>query len=146
MKKLAILLSCCLFLLTACTQKYNYPRVNESFSIINLTDTTFVVEFGFLHVDTIIVKDSVRKQMNVCRYIEKPSSTDNDMWLNENAFSDYSETLKIYKIENGDTLFVQPSYYINRDKWSSEMEKYYDMGVFIFINHSLEIKPEMFEQ
>ncbi|MDD3322785.1 MAG: hypothetical protein PHS59_15210 [Paludibacter sp.] len=146
MKKVVTILSIFLLLFTACTEKYNYPTVSENLSIVNLTDTSFVVEFGFMNFDTIIAKDTVNSMMNVCQYINKPIANENNLWMNEAQFNECVQTLKIYRIENNDSVLVNPVYFDNRNLWNSTMDKFIDMGVYVSINHVLEIKPEMFQQ
>lgn len=130
-----------------CDNSY-YSKVSETLYIQNGTDSTIYVEYGFLK--SIRPFDQNRTD-TVRRYFSSSFQFDDaqvpDLWMSEKDFNKYVSKIKIYRILNGDSIFVSPQYYNTKSAWDY---KFYTNGNYEYgikeSQNNLTIVPEMFNQ
>ena len=145
MKKSMFILLVSVLFLSACFDRNNSADVNETLNIINKTDSTFIVEYYSRAGDSLIAKYNLSSHMGLYESIDKTSFNGAEKWLTESEFNEAVACLRIFRLENNDTIFVNPAHFNKRALWRSTMNRYYDLGEYVYIQHLLEIKTEMFE-
>lgn len=124
----------------SCDDRSFYPKVNESISVINKTDTLFFVEYGFIIDSNSTRKDSVYSHSATLQYINNET---NNLWLKESDFEAIIAKIRIYRIEENDTSFVDKNFYNKRAQWNYQFNRYTDSQIFANFN-SIVITSEMF--
>lgn len=128
--------------LTGCLDNSSYPKVAETLIIYNNTDSTIYIEYGFLksispagHVR----RDSVPKSMS--SFFQFNDSMITNLWISEKDFNIYVSQLKIYRLENRDSIFVAARYYNTKSAW----DYHFNNNNYMKENQNeLNIYPEMF--
>ncbi|MDO9153678.1 MAG: hypothetical protein Q7U47_08235 [Paludibacter sp.] len=141
MKKLLFYLLL-LLVFTSCDKDDHYPKVRESISIENMTDTMFVVDAKLIRNLNAPKNDTVWSTARIWFNIDENSY---DIWLTEKQFNTLIPALKIYRIEGNDTLFVDKKYYNNLKMWDNEF--YRDdwlFSIYYYNSHRLKVTPAMF--
>lgn len=143
-----------LFGLFSCGDDYNYyPKVQEELMILNNTDTLLVIDYG-LQYDTANYygqhnRDTVWSKTKTARPFPEHHG---ELWMGHSEFEQFTSKIKIYKILDKDTIFVAPSFYQSRTKWTNQLNRYSGGDLFhtystpsTIVNvNSLTISPEMF--
>ena len=132
--------------IASCVDNSRYPKVTEILYIHNETDSTIYIEYGFLkHVSTYEwrIKDSIPKSMS--SWFRFDDSRVTNLWMSENDFDKYVSQLKIYKLENGDSIFVDPQYYNTKSAWDYHFYNEDDSNIKENQNN-LTIHSEMFNK
>lgn len=128
--------------LTGCIDNNYYPMATETLFIQNGTDSTIYVEYGFLDPINPYYRgerDSVPKSMSSWYYFENTQIK--DLWMSEKNFNKYVSEIRIYRLNEGDSIFVAPHYYNTKSAWN-----YNFVSDIKEIENKLTILPEMFNK
>jgi hypothetical protein len=123
----------------------NYPKVDDSLCIINKTDTTIYIEYGFENQLTDYYssnRDSVPSEMISIRYLSNNTS---DLWLRQDSLEKMIAKIKIYRVDNQDTIFVEYKYYSKLTQWEHTYNHFYESSLNDNRN-SLTVRSEMFNK
>lgn len=125
---------------TACDT--DYPKLCESLEIENNCDKAIEVSFGAL-----TKKDSsiIRKVYPYAVDYLAVDSDEYDLWLSEAQFLNVISDLKIYTVDAGDTVYINPSHYNKITLWENEYVQDYWIEGYPSVNrHLLKVTNEMF--
>jgi hypothetical protein len=130
------------FFVISCDDRSYYPKIDESITVINKTDTLLYVEYDFETDLNFAKKDSAFSNASTIHYIT--NKTDYP-WLRVSDFEAIISKIKIYRLEKNDTLFVNGNLYNKRSQWNYQLSPYFDSSTFANFN-SINITPEMFNK
>lgn len=135
-----------LLFLAGCMDNNYYPKVSETLTIQNGTDTTIYVEYGFIVPFSNygrMVTDSVPPSMT--SWFRFDDLLISGLWMSEKEFNSYVSKIKIYRLDKGDSIFVASHYYNSKSAWKYDFNNpgYYDNDSKENRNE-LTILPEMF--
>lgn len=131
-------------LFVSCGNSY-YPKVSESLCIINNSDTTIIVEYRFDSLPSYFykgVKDTIPSKMASRKFIQNNTE---DLWIREAAFEKLIAQIRIYRIENNDTIFIDKSLYNKRIHWNYFYNRDFE-SISAENTNSLTVKNEMFNK
>lgn len=135
-------------LLSACDDQY--PKVSENLQIYNKTNSAVFIDYGNVKNG----ESYYHYLKNGAHYLDTvpafywshysyKDSLYNNLWMSKEQFHTLVAEIKIYKIENKDTLYVDKKYYDEKEDWQVELFRSYN---FARNDNSLTITDEMFNQ
>jgi hypothetical protein len=143
------IISLALLLFSACEDQY--PKVTEELSIYNKTNSAVFINYGDIKNGESYYS---RHQQNSGDFIDTvpPFYTSSysyrntlfsNLWMSEAQFNSLVAGIKMYKIVNKDTFYVDKRFYSKKENWKVELTRQYDWARN---NNSLTITDTMFNQ
>lgn len=120
----------------------DYPKLIESLEIENNCDKIIEISLGNLtKSDSSIVHKLYPHDVD-CLSVD---SNEYDLWLSEAQFLNVISDLKIYTVDAGDTVYVNPSNYNKINLWENKYVQDIWVDGYPSLNiHALKVTDEMF--
>ena len=122
----------------------DYPKLCESLEIENNCDKSIEVSFEALSKKDSSTIHKVYPYAVDCLIVD---SNEYDLWLSEAQFLTIISDLKIYIVDDGDTVYVNTSHYNKITLWENEYVQDYWIEGYPSVNrHVLKVTNEMFNR
>lgn len=138
-----------LLLFSACEDQY--PKVTEELDIYNKTNSTLFINYGDIRNGSSYYS---RYEQSSGDYIDTVpafytssycyhDTLYSNLWMSETQFNSLVAGIKMYKIVNKDTFYVDKKYYAQKRNWKVELSRQYNWARN---ENSLTITDNMFIQ
>jgi hypothetical protein len=134
-------------ILQGCVPDSSYPITPEWLNVINETDTTIYIRYGFLKsIAGIGINDStdtLYHGQESCFYFDR--SYISKLWMSESEFDSLVSKISIYKVTDGDTTYVERQYFDKKGVWTHEVygfDSYEEIGSW----NKLIVTSSMFQK
>lgn len=120
----------------------DYPKLCESLEIENNCDKVIEVSFGALTKEDSSIINKVYPYAVDYMVVD---SNEYDLWLSEAQFLNLISDIKIYTVDAGDTIYIDPSHYNKITQWENKYVQDYWIDGYPSVNrHLLKVTNEMF--